>query len=274
MTLRLMADIGGTNARFALADDASDLAPSIQPVARFERFEDALDAFLDTQDAVLDDIGSCAVAAAGPVSGGVVRLTNAHWTIDTRALSERLECPMRVFNDLEAVACALPVLTAGDVAMLRDGGSGAMMPMIAVNVGTGFGAAVAVPGRGEWHPLACEPGHMLLSGGPGTVEDMLSGPGLARLRETGGDVRAPFSKALGQVTRDLVLATGSWGGVRFCGGVLGAWDTVIDEAAFHEGFGSDGDGPMASRLAAVSLARIVHPYPAMLGLLNAPVDAA
>jgi len=277
MTLRLMADIGGTNARFAVAENAQDLTPTILPVADFERFEDALDAFLSTSGVHLDNIGSCAVAAAGPVSGGVVNLTNAPWVIDTHALKRRVECPVGMLNDLEAVACALPVLSAEDTEIVRagtrDSGDG-LAPMIAVNVGTGFGAAVAVPARGAWYPLATEPGHMLLGEGPGTIEDMLSGPGLARLRETGGDVRGVFSTALGRVTRDLVLATGSWGGVRFCGGVMGAWDDVIDEATFHEGFGADSTGPMAERLAAVTLARIIHPLPAMLGLLNAPIDDA
>jgi len=270
-TRRLLADIGGTNARFALADSASALAPDIMPVAQFDRFEDALEAFLAGHDVALDDIGSCAVAAAGPVSRGIVNLTNAPWTIDTSALAERLECPIRVLNDLEAVACALPVLSDADLAVLRAGTPPSPMPMIAVNVGTGFGAAVAIPTRGEWNPLPTEPGHMSLHDGPGTVEDVLSGPGLARLRKADPDGwRARFSTLLGRTTRDLVLATGTWGGVRFCGGVLDAWDEMIDERLFADAF--DIDGPMAGRLAQVPLARIVHPYPALVGLLNARID--
>lgn len=273
--MRLMADIGGTNARFALAESAEALEAHVLPVRDFARFEDALAVFLERCAVPLSAIGSCAVAAAGPVSGGVVHLTNAPWVVDTTALTRRLGCPVGVLNDLEAVACALPVLGARDIHMLRAGGASAPAPMIAVNVGTGFGGAVAVPVRGAWYPLAAEPGHMLLSGGPGTVEDLLSGPGLARAREQGGaDIQARFSAALGQVTRDLVLATGAWGGVRFCGGVLGAWDEVIDDDAFFEGFDTDPEGPMAPRLAGVSLARIIHPHPALLGLLNAPIEGA
>jgi len=143
--------------------------------------------------------------------------------------------------------------------------------MIAVNVGTGFGAAVAIPAQGSWHPLATEPGHVRLYGDPGTVEDVLSGPGLARLRKADPDGwRARFSTSLGGITRDLVLATGAWGGVRFCGGVMGAWDEMVDARLFAEAF--DIDGPMAARLAQVPLARIVHPYPALVGLLNARID--
>ena len=268
--MRLMADVGGTNARFALAQDAASLTPDIMPVARFARFDDALDAFLETRGVSPNDIDSCAIAAAGPVTKGVVRLTNAPWEIDTGALTRRLSCPVGVLNDLEAVACALPVLTGADLHILRAGDGGATAPMIAINVGTGFGAAVAVPTRSGWHPLASEPGHMSLPDGPGTVEDILSGPGLARLRSGPDDPRPRFSTLLGRVARDLVLATGAWGGVRFCGGVLGAWNDVVDTAAFYDAF--DIPGPMADRLAEVSLARIIHPHPALLGLLNAPIE--
>lgn len=267
---RLLADIGGTNARFALADGTAAPVPDIVPVARFTRFEEALEAFLRKHAVAPDDIGACAVAAAGPVSGGVVHLTNAPWTIDTHALATRLDCPIRVLNDLEAVACALPVLGDDDLAILRPGAVPAPAPMIAVNVGTGFGGAVAIPARDGWHPLATEPGHMRLPDGPGTVEDVLSGPGLARLRKADPDWRGRFSTLLGRVTRDLVLATGAWGGVRFCGGVMGSWDETIDARLFFDAF--DIDGPMAARLAQVPLARIVHPYPALVGLLNARID--
>ena len=266
---RLLADIGGTNARFALARDADSLTPEILPVRRFGRFEEALESFLEVRGIDIAEVGSCAVAAAGPVVRGVVRLTNAPWTIDTRALSARLDCPVGVLNDLEAVACALPVLGDGDLAVLRAGSPPERAPMIALNVGTGFGAAVALHSAGAWHPLATEPGHMRLPEGPGTVEDLLSGPGLARLKESDPDFRARFSRALGGITRDLVLATGAWGGVRFCGGVTGSWDELIDERLFRAAY--DVAGPMAERLADVPLARIVHPYPALLGLLHARI---
>lgn len=268
---RLLADIGGTNARFALAADESALVPDILPVARFPRFDDALEAFLDAHGIDVDTIGSCAIAAAGPVADGVVRLTNAPWVIDTRALSRRLACPIGILNDLEAVACALPALTERHLDILHPGPRTLKAPMIAVNVGTGFGAAVAVPTPDGWHRLATEPGHMRLPDGPGTVEDVLSGPGLARLRRSDPDWRARFSHLLGRVTRDLVLATGAWGGVRFCGGVMvTAWDEVIDRAAFDAAYVTE--GPMAGRLAGVSLARIIHPTPALLGLFNARID--
>ncbi len=270
MSLRLLADIGGTNARFALAANDGLPVPTILPVAEFARFDDALEAFLADRGAIRADIGSCAIAAAGPVAGGAVRLTNVPWTIDPAEVGARLDCPVAVLNDLEAVACALPFLTDGDLAPLRAGQSGAIAPMIAVNVGTGFGAAVAVPASGGWVPLATEPGHMRLPDAPGTIEDVLSGPGLARLKGDTGDARIAFSQLLGRVTRDLVLATGAWGGVSFCGGVMGAWDTVIDRPTFDAAF--DMPGPMADRLAMVPLARIIHPQPALLGLLHAPVD--
>ena len=266
---RLLADIGGTNARFALADDRGIPTPTVLPVAGHARFEDALEAFFDTRTEERERIGSCAIAAAGPVSDGTIRMTNTPWVIDGGALAGSLGCNVGVLNDLEAVAAALPYLGRDDLDVLRVGDTAVTAPMIAVNVGTGFGAAVAVPVQEGWHPLATEPGHVLLPDGRGTVEDVLSGPGLARLRLHSDSPREAFSALLGRVTRDLVLTTGSWGGVRFCGGVLEAWDEVVDTEVFFAAF--DVPGPMADRLARVSLARIAHSNPALLGLFHARI---
>jgi glucokinase len=265
---RLLADIGGTNARFALADSRGIPAPSVLPVADHATFDRALGAFLADHPHV--PVGSCAIAAAGPVGDGTIRLTNAPWVIESASLADTLGCPVGLLNDLEAVACALPRLGPDDLDILRAGTATTRAPMIAVNVGTGFGAAVAVPvGRDDWHPLATEPGHMLLPDGRTTVEDVLSGPGLAALRQREDDPRAGFSALLGRVTRDLVLATGAWGGVRFCGGVLEDWDRAVDTEAFLGAF--DRPGPMADRLSRVSLARISHGHPALLGLFHVRV---
>jgi glucokinase len=213
---------------------------------------------------------SCAIAAAGPVENNAVQLTNAAWHIDGAALSARLGCPVRILNDLAGVACALPHLGPDDLITLRAGRTRSDMPLLAVNVGTGFGASVAIPVAGGWHPLATEPGHLSMPDAPsGEVEDILSGRGHAALRETDDNARIRFSALLGRVVRDLVLATGAWGGVHFCGGVLSTWEENVDTAAFLTAF--DRPGRMAPRLATVPLHRIMHPHPALLGLSRVAV---
>ena len=268
--MRLIADIGGTNARFSLSEGGGYSKPVILPVAGHERFTDAMTAFLEEQGGIA--VASCAVAAAGPVVNGAVRLTNAHWTVDGREIADRLGCPVAVLNDLEAVGCALPYLARDHLHVLREGGARTRAPMIAVNVGTGFGASVAVPAGDGWVTLPTEPGHMLLPEAGMTVEHVLTGRSLARMKRDGTvDALDAFSRTLGRVTRDLVLATGAWGGVRFCGGVLATWEENVDTAAFLDTY--DIDGPMKGRLAEVSLARIVHPHPALFGLLHARIGS-
>lgn len=260
--LRLIADIGGTNARFALVRPSEPIAPLVMPVASHATFLDALADFLGERGA---NVTSCAIAAAGPREEGFIDMTNTPWVIDAEAISAMLGCPVRLFNDLEAVACALPYLGADDLVTVRAGAQRNTAPMIAVNVGTGFGAAVAIPTAWGWHPLATEPGHLRLPGSQdGEVEDVLSGPGYARLRASEPNARASFSALLGRMVREIVLSTGSWGGVRFCGGVLDSWDDTVDLPAFFDAY--DSPGRMTARLGSVPMHRIVRPVPGLLGL--------
>jgi glucokinase len=267
--LRLIADVGGTNARFALVGGDGVIEPVVLPVSDHATFLDAMADFMGQRDGGAS-VASCAIAAAGPREGGVIDMTNTPWLIDAAAVSAVLDAPVRLFNDLEAVACALPHLGADDLVSVRAGLRRDAAPMVAINVGTGFGAAVAIPTGNGWHPLATEPGHLHLPGSEdGEVEDVLSGPGYARRRAADPDAKATFSALLGRMVRETVLATGSWGGVRFCGGVLNAWDDTIDIVAFMQA--CDRPGRMRERLATVPLDRIVHPFPGLMGLSRVDV---
>ncbi len=156
---RLVADAGGTNVRFAIADESGRLerVQNLQ-VADFPAFKDALSAYGSAADR-LKEIDACAIAAAGPVDDGVVKLTNNEWTIDRAEISSALAgVPVAVVNDLEAVAAALPHLASGDLTPI-----GAPAParpeqrtMLAVNVGTGFGAASAILRDGRWYTCPSE----------------------------------------------------------------------------------------------------------------------
>lgn len=289
--MRLLADIGGTNARFALVSPgARPGAVERLPVARFPRFEDALAAFLGPAAGRVDEV---AVAAAGPLIDGRVRLTNAPWEVSPEAVARVLPgVALRILNDLEAVALLLPGLAPGEVEALRGPASLSpprpAAPMLALNLGTGFGAAVAVPvpspdGR-AWTALATEAGHMTLApadaeeslacAGAATVEEVLSGPGHARLAARGHpDTRRLFSRLLGRIAGDLVLATGAWGGLHLCGGLTGAADDLLDRAAFLDKL-SERSG-VAARLAELPVRRIRLAEPALHGLaMLGPLDAA
>lgn len=291
--MRLIADIGGTNARFALADAEGTRDVQVLPVADFPDFAPALAAYLGEGRAV----SSGAIAAAGPRDGGAVRLTNAPWRIDAAEVGQALGgVPVRVLNDLEAVALGLPALGPGDVEMIAGEPVPGPLPMLAANIGTGFGAAVAVPVPGGWMALGTEAGHMsLIPATPSeealmravrSAEDAFSGPGYARLfgapvRDGGetvhpvadrpdGDERHLYSRVFGRLLGDLVLATGAWGGVWLCGGVVTDFDRVFERDEVLRAFRKK--GKMSARMERVPLCRITVDAPAFRSLATVPVS--
>lgn len=301
---RLVADVGGTNVRFAIADEAGHLE-RVQsfPTAEFAGFADALAAY-GTGAGGLKEIGACAVAAAGPVDDGVVKLTNLDWTIDCAQISAMLpRAGVVVVNDLEAVAAALPHLRSADLTPLGEPSplQGERRTMLAVNVGTGFGAASAILRGGRWYTCPSEAGHMTLGPieavqlPPDTqVETVLSGGGLAKLHErlTGGRHIAPrqapdvlamadrdaaaartvelFTAILGRVAGDLALASAAWGGVYLCGSVATSWAAIADAGRFRTEFARK--GPMRARMLNVPTAIIRLRNVALFGLAMMPLS--
>ncbi len=104
---RLVADIGGTNTRFALAGpEGRLLAPQTLATRRFDSLADAARSYLESTGARPRE--AC-IAVAGPVTGDTVRLTNHRWEFSIAALRDGLGLArLRVINDFEAIALALP----------------------------------------------------------------------------------------------------------------------------------------------------------------------
>jgi glucokinase len=157
----LLADIGGTNARFALRS-GHDTGPVKQlAVADHPRFDDALTAFLD-READGSKVEAAVIAVAGPVRMGRAEFTNSPWTIDAAALKTALGFKaVSVVNDFEAVARAQPSLKPTD--LFRLGGQEPLVtePILVLGPGTGLGVACLVPAPGG-QPLVIttEAGHM------------------------------------------------------------------------------------------------------------------
>lgn len=295
MTRRLIADIGGTNARFAIVEDGVP-GPALRlSAADFPTFEPVLDAALEALPGATAAT-EVAIAAAGPVLGDAIDVTNLPWRIERSAVSLRLGgARVRLANDMEAVALALPVLAPEHCAALRMGDPAPRpRPMLAVNVGTGFGAALAVPTADRWIAVPGEPGHMRLAPlgpeemrhfkGLTSVEDLLSGRGLAALHRTLGgaaeqaadvfdadpDDKAArtaldlFAGYLGRIAGDLVLATGAWGGVWLCGSVVAQPRGERFTQLFLDAF--DDKGAMRGAIAEVPVYHITVDDPALIGL--------
>ena len=173
----LIADIGGTNARFALTDPAAPtpaiLSPRSLDTAGFASLQHAAEHYLA-------DVGArprrAAIAVASPVGTDEIRLTNRAWSFSRRELRASLGLQqLCVLNDFGAVAWAVPGLEAGDCTHLYGPADAALRgPVTILGPGTGFGVAMLVgdAARG-WDVVETEGGHVTFA--PiGEEEQMLS----------------------------------------------------------------------------------------------------
>lgn len=185
MSTRIVAiDIGGTHARFAIAEIGADGAIALGEPATLHTkdhasFQTAWEDFAQQQGGTLP--AAVAIAVAGPVGGEVIRFTNNPWIIRPALIPEKLGAARySVVNDFgavgHAVACADPehfIHLAGPDKALPASGT-----ISIVGPGTGLGVAhVWRSGAGEYRVQATEGGHIDFA--PlDTIEDAL----LARLR--------------------------------------------------------------------------------------------
>jgi len=113
----LIGDIGGTNARFALADpDGVGFSSELTlRCADYETADDGIADYLARSGDIVPEV--ICLAAAGPVLDNCVRFTNNHWVIDGHELQQRfLSSSIRLMNDFEAIAYAIPILGKNDTA--------------------------------------------------------------------------------------------------------------------------------------------------------------
>lgn len=202
---RVVADIGGTNVRFALGGDA---VPGGLHHVR-EMPHEGLATIYDAVEAYAGETGLerwpdiFVFAVAGPVSAGRAALTNAHWTFDEAGLQERYGLrKARLINDFEALAWTLPHLSAQDLTPIGPALSLHDTPeqtLLILGPGTGLGMSVLRIVEGRMFVLPTEGGHvgfaplresdhdlltaLQASGIRATNETVLCGAGLLRLYE-------------------------------------------------------------------------------------------
>src|SRR5690606_24729772 len=194
---RLIADIGGTHARFALAgEDGQPRDEEKLLVADFPGPLEAARAYLGgrkVRDAVL--------AVATPVDSDWIDLTNAPWAFSVQALREALGVErLAVINDFTAQALAVPRLRPEERVLLRPGQPRQGGAIAVIGPGTGLGVAGLLPIGDIWYPIPSEGGHVSFAPhderdaavlarlrarfGHVSNERILSGPGLINLATT------------------------------------------------------------------------------------------
>lgn len=161
---RLVADIGGTNARFAIL--RGDAAHGFEAVHTqrmlaedFEAIRDAALAFLDSYDG--EPPKTACFAVAGPVGDGEVRLTNSPWRFRPEELARTLDVDrLRAVNDWEALGRGAPLTPKAELVTVREGRGKPGAPIAVLGPGTGLGMAYLHP-RANAAPVvvSTEAGH-------------------------------------------------------------------------------------------------------------------
>jgi glucokinase len=213
---RLLADIGGTNARFALErgagriEDVATLACDGHP-----RFVDAVRAYLRRHPG--DAVKHAVVAIANPVEGDLVKMTNHHWQFSIEEARADLGLDtLLVVNDFAALAASVPELAAADLEQVGGGTARPHSVIGLVGAGTGLGVAGLIPATEGWTVLQSEGGHVAFSPADEreqailafcwrryphvSAERLISGPGLSLIHEALASIRgldvAPVTPAL------------------------------------------------------------------------------
>lgn len=199
----LVADIGGTNARLAIAQlSASEGAPKLTDFAAFPCADySELEAVLAAYKLTLNSGGlpkRACLAVAGPIIGQTAHITNLGWQIDASQLERAFGFDsLHLVNDFTALARSTPTLGDRDLLTLRDHPPVAGGPVSVMGPGTGFGLALLVQYPGGYTVVSGEGGHVSFvphgeletqvwsalqkSIGRVTVETLLSGVGLMRI---------------------------------------------------------------------------------------------
>jgi len=191
---RIVADFGGTNARFAtVGASARDLTNiAVFKCAQFASLPEAVDFYLKQQGiTTLDEV---CLAVAGPVDRDIIDLPNNHWSFSRTALEARLGAPLTVVNDFTAQALALDLLTPDELRWIGGPRPDQAGTRTIIGPGTGLGVAI-VTRSGEIIPS--EAGHMGFAAASEheirlhrmlfaryrrvSVERLASGPGLENL---------------------------------------------------------------------------------------------
>jgi len=157
---RLLADIGGTHARFAVERDPGVFEQ--RRALRCDEYPDflsALRAYLALVQGPTPRHG--AIAIANPVEGDQVRMTNYKWQFSIEATCAAIGFDtLVVVNDFTALAMALPYLGTGDVRQVGGGASRERSVLGVLGAGTGLGVSGLVPVEDGWVSLASEGGHV------------------------------------------------------------------------------------------------------------------
>ena len=244
---RLLADIGGTYARFALESAPGSLGHKASlRCAEHANFHAAVTSYLQgLPEGLAARVEHAAIAIANPVEGDEVRMTNYHWQFSSEQMRQRLGLlTLVVVNDFTALAMALPRLQPTQRRQVGGGTAREHSVVGVLGAGSGLGVSGLIPVADGYVALGTEGGHasfsprdereiIILRHGLTryphvSFERLLSGPGLElihdALREHAGQPAQPL--AAPEITRRALDASDA-----LCEASLQAFCAVLGTAA-------------------------------------------
>jgi len=299
---QLVADIGGTNTRVALADSGVLRQGSIRKYPNQGRasLAEILRQYLH-ETATTECAGVC-VAAAGPVRDKVARMTNLDWDITARDLAEVGGTGrVAILNDLQAQGHALESLDSRHLRILLPGRVAAPgSTQLVVGAGTGFNAAPVhhLPGGTHVAPSECGHIHLPRKGeqesalarhlaekhGIASIEEVLCGRGLVALHhwvsghEMPGDALTAaivegepqvqetgqlYARIMGRALATLALVHLPFGGIFLIGSVARAMAPSLVPLGMGETFRDM--GRFSTMMDEFPVAMVEDDYAALLG---------
>jgi glucokinase len=212
----LVADIGATNARFALVQhDGKTSHPRVYALNDYASLFDALDIYLAEESPPVRPT-QAVLAVASPITSDEVALTNHAWEFSIAELRRHYGIThLRVLNDFAATALAVPHLAESDTVAVGSGAPVKNGPVGIIGPGTGLGVGALAPSSNGAVPIAGEGGHVTMAPVNAqesaildlmrkrydhvSAERVLSGPGLVNLYNTLCELEevpaAPFTPA-------------------------------------------------------------------------------
>lgn len=206
----IVADIGGTNARFGLVSPHTSSSSRYLieqqltfPSADFENIDHATEHYIKSINR--PKLSGACLAIAGPVIGDQIKVTNLNWNFSRSQVEKQLNLPsLKIINDFAAHAFATPLVAKSSLININPGSNIEPAPIAVLGPGTGFGVAGLLPNNGKWIVLPAEGGHMTLPAKTVqqaeiisvlsthfdhvSVETIFSGPGIANLYRALGTV--------------------------------------------------------------------------------------
>ncbi len=165
----VVADIGGTNARFALVTgERINGQPKLQnvkilPGADFPNFTDALSTYIESLDSIKPS--AACIAIASPIEGDAINMTHLPWSFSIKAVQKQFGFKaLEVMNDFNAVAIGASVALPENFELIKSGASFPFENRAIIGPGTGLGVSALTycQQNRKWLPISGLGGHVNL----------------------------------------------------------------------------------------------------------------